>query len=81
MRQKVARGEKRRCGAERQATTERIQRLLEEIERRLENRGSKASAADYARLIDLEQELEKNAGATEITVTWVEATKAEDFEE
>ena len=54
-------------------TKERIHKLLTEIESRLEADSSKASVADYIRLLQLERELEEEDEAPrEIRVTWVD---------
>lgn len=80
MRQKGARRGNQQRRTER-STNEKIQRLLQEIEGRMESVAAKARLADYTRLIELEHELEEGEGTTEIKVTWVEPTKAENSEE
>ena len=58
------------------ATKERIQRLLTEIEDRLEADSGKASVADYIRLLQLERELDEEDNAPrELRVTWVDPGK------
>ena len=57
---------------DRYATRERIQKLLGDIECRLEADSGKASITDYIRLLQLERELDDEDGPREITVSWVE---------
>ena len=57
---------------DRYATRERIQKLLGDIECRLEGETGKASITDYIRLLQLERELDDEDGPNEITVSWVE---------
>ena len=59
------------------ATRERIQRLLTEIEDRLEADSGKASVADYIRLLQLERELDdEDEAPRELRVTWVDPGKS-----
>ncbi len=59
------------------ATKERIQKLLTEIEDRLEADSSKASVADYIRLLQLERELDaEDEAPKELRVTWVDPGKS-----
>ena len=57
---------------DRYATREKIQKLLGDIESRLEAESGKASITDYIRLLQLERELDDEDGPREITVSWVE---------
>lgn len=57
---------------DRHATRDRIQKLLGDIESRLESDSGKASINDYIRLLQLERELDDEEGPREITVSWVE---------
>jgi hypothetical protein len=63
---------KNRKRIDRHATRERIQKLLGDIEMRLESDSGKASISDYIRLLQLERELEEEEGPREIKVSWVE---------
>ena len=63
---------KNRKRIDRFATRERIQKLLGDIETRLESDSGKASISDYIRLLQLERELEEEEGPQEIKVSWVE---------
>jgi len=54
-------------------TKERIQKLLDDIEDRLQAESAKTSIADYIRLLQLERELEEEDEAPrELRVTWVD---------
>ncbi len=65
----------KRVVTDRQATRERIHKLLSDIESRFESESGKASVADYIRLLQLERELDEDDGPKEIRVTWVESKK------
>ena len=51
---------------------ERISKLLEEIEQRLDLDASKVTLGDFIRLTQLERELEEEEQPREIIVTWKE---------
>lgn len=62
-------------------TRDRVQKLLGDIEARLEAETGKASVADYIRLLQLERELEENEPPREIKVTWVEKKSPQPYAE
>jgi hypothetical protein len=51
---------------------QRIHKLLRHLEVRLESEQTKATVADYVRLLQLERELDENEGQREIKVSWVD---------
>ena len=61
---------------DRQATRERIHKLLADIEGRFESESGKASIGDYIRLLQLERELDEDEAPKEIKVTWVETKRS-----
>lgn len=61
---------------DRQATRERIHKLLADIESRFESESGKASVGDYIRLLQLERELDEDETPKEIKVTWVETKRS-----
>ena len=63
---------KNRKQSVRLGTRDRVQKLLGDIETRLEAETGKASIGDYIRLLQLERELDEDEPPREIKVTWVE---------
>ncbi len=69
-----------KTNTDRNATRERVQKLLADIENRLDVDSSKASVGDYIRLLQLERELDDEDGPKEITVTWIDPKEASSTE-
>ena len=61
---------------DRQATRDRIHKLLAEIESRFESESGKASVSDYIRLLQLERELDEEEAPKEIRVRWIETKRS-----
>jgi hypothetical protein len=57
----------------------KISELLASIEKKLTEKTTKATLADFIRLTQLERELEEDERPREIIITWVDPTEKEDI--
>ena len=67
--------------AERRTTHDKILKLLEKLENKLQGEELKPSLGDFIRLVQLEKELADEEAPREIKVTWVEPRTTSDSAE